>query len=78
MTAELDRLAQRLRVTPAAIDMLEDASRADVEKLDTLLAHAMDDEDKAFDAALEDALRFIPRLVRGPAQKLLFPGGRRG
>lgn len=78
MTAELDRLAQRLRVTPAAIDMLEDSSREDVEKLDTLLAHAMDDEDKAFDAALEDALRFIPRLVRGPAQKLLFPGGRRG
>jgi hypothetical protein len=78
MSVELDRLAKRLRVTPAAIDLLEGADREDVETLDTLVAHAMDDEDKAFDAALEDALRFIPRLLRGPAQKLLFPGGRRG
>ena len=78
MTAELDRLAQRLRVTPAAIEMLAGAAREDVETLDTLVAHAMEDEDKAFDAALEDALRFIPRLLRGTAQKLLFPGGRRG
>ncbi len=78
MSAELDRLAQRLRVTPAALDMLEDAGSKEVQSLDAIVAHAMDDEDKAFDKALEDALRFIPRLLRGTAQKLLFPGGRRG
>lgn len=78
MTAELDRLAQRLRVTPAALDMLEDAAREDLETLDTVVAQAMDEEDKAFEKGLEDALRFVPRILRGAAQKLLFPGGRRG
>lgn len=78
MTTELDRLAQRLRVTPAALDMLEDAAREDVETLDAAVAHAMAEEDQAFDKALEDALRFVPRILRGAAAKLLFPGGRRG
>lgn len=77
-TTDLDRLAKRLRVTPAALAMLEESDAADVERLDTIVATAMTNEDKAFEQALEEALRFIPRLLRGPAQKLLFPGGKRG
>jgi hypothetical protein len=78
MTAELDALAQRLGVDRQRLTPLRASAPDDIAALDAAVARAMEQEDRAFDAALEEALRFVPRLLRGPAQKLLFPGGRRG
>ena len=78
MTAELDSLARRLGVDPRRLAPLRAAGAADIRRVDAAVERAMEDEDRAFDAALTDALRFVPRLLRGTAQKLLFPGGRRG
>ncbi|HEY0887983.1 MAG TPA: hypothetical protein VGE38_00050 [Nocardioides sp.] len=78
MGADVSRLARRLGVQPRGLAPFERYDDAQLQQLDTIVGRAMEAEDKAFDAALEEALRFVPRLLRGTAQKLLFPGGRRG
>lgn len=78
MGADVSRLAGRLGVQPTRLAPFETYDAAQLDHLETAVGRAMDAEDKAFDAALEEALRFVPRLLRGTAQKLLFPGGRRG
>jgi hypothetical protein len=76
--AELDMLAQRLGVDPRRLAPLRASGQDEIARLRGAVERAMEDEDRAFDAALEEALRFVPRLLRGTAQRLLFPGGRRG
>ncbi|MFT4264221.1 MAG: hypothetical protein QM572_12615 [Nocardioides sp.] len=78
MSTQLAPLAQRLGVPEARLSALRDHASGDLARLEEIVARAMESEDAAFDSALDEALRFVPRLVRGPAQKLLFPGGRRG
>ncbi|UDY22342.1 hypothetical protein [Nocardioides sp. Kera G14] len=78
MGVEHARLAKRLGVPETRLAALQDHRAEDLARLDAVIDRAMESEDRAFDGALDEALRFVPRLVRGPAQKLLFPGGRRG
>ena len=75
---DVNRLAGQLGVPTARLAMLERYDDAAIARLEQALAGATVAEDRAFDKALDEALRFIPRLLRGTAQKLLFPGGRRG
>lgn len=78
MTADVSRLADRLGLEPGRLAAFETYDQSQIDELEAIVARAMEAEDQAFDEALDDALRFVPKLLRGPAQKLLFPGGRRG
>lgn len=76
MTTELDALAHRLRVGPDRLAAFAAYDGGRLAHLDTLLDAAMAQEDRAFDAGLEEALRFVPKLLRPAAKRLLFGGGR--
>lgn len=76
--AALTALADRLGVPGQRLAPLAGFSDQQVGTLDRAVETAMAAEDRAFDAALKDALSYVPWLLRGPAAKLLFPGGRRG
>ena len=76
--AALSPLAERLGVEPGRLAPLAGYGEDQIARLDALVARAMQQEDEAFDASLEEALRFVPKLLRGRAAKLLFPGGDRG
>ncbi|MFT4286417.1 hypothetical protein [Nocardioides sp.] len=78
MSGELASLANRIGVTEQQLSPFRAYAPDELGRLDTAVARAMTDEDVAFDKALDEALRFVPKLLRGTAQKLLFPGGRRG
>lgn len=78
MTAELTTLARRLGVDEGRLAALAAHTAEENGLLEHAVERAMEDEDRAFDRALTEALGFVPRLLRGPAQKLLFPGGGRG
>jgi hypothetical protein len=74
MTTELDTLARRLSVPPDRLAAFAAYDGGRLARLDTLLGTAMNQEDAAFDAGLEEALRFVPKLLRPAAKKLLFGG----
>ena len=74
MTA-LDTLAAHLRVPTDALAALSAYDDERIGALDALIQKAFEDEDRSFDSALEEALRFVPRLLRPAAKKLLFGGG---
>lgn len=76
--AALDRLAATLGVDRTRLDALSGYSEEQLGEFEARIAAAMEREDAAFDAGLEDALRFVPVLLRPTAKKLLFGGGRRG
>lgn len=76
MTTELDALARRLRVGPDRLTAFAAYDGDRLAHLDTLLDTAMTQEDQTFDARLEEALRFVPKLLRPAAKRLLFGGGR--
>lgn len=78
MTAELTRLAGRLGVDEQRLAAFASYDGADLARLDAAVERAMTAEDHAFEEALEKALGFVPRLLRGTAQKLLHQGGHRG
>lgn len=78
MTQAVSSLADQLGVPASRLALLEEYDDAQVATLEQAITTAMRDEDTAFDAALDEALRFVPRLLRGPARGLLFPGGGRG
>jgi hypothetical protein len=71
-------LAELLGVPEGELGMLRAYDAAQVEVLEVAVAAALEAEDAAFTTASEDALRFVPRLLRGPARAMLIPGGRRG
>ncbi|MEX0427050.1 hypothetical protein AB3X52_05405 [Nocardioides sp. DS6] len=78
MTEEIGRLAATIGVPETRLAQLTACDGEELRRLDELIDGALRAEDEAFDAGLEAALRFVPRLVRGPAKALLFPGGARG
>lgn len=74
MTAELETLATRLGVEPARLAALERYDGTQVARLDAAVAGAMARDDHAFEDALGRALGFVPRLLRGTAQRFLERG----
>jgi hypothetical protein len=75
---ELTALADRLGVPASRLQPLDGYTADEIGRLDRAVAAAMTVEDDAFATGLQDAVRFIPRPLRGFARKLLFPAGDRG
>jgi len=71
-------LATTLRVPQEELADLAGYDAAELTRLDELVRGAMEAEDQAFAGALEQSLGFLPRLARGAARRVLFPGGARG
>lgn len=71
-------LSTRLDTTREAVPLLARLSSEETAILDAAIVEAMTAEDDAFDQGLQDALRLVPRPLRGVARGLLFPGGGRG
>lgn len=76
MGTELDSLAATLGVSPSRLAPFASYEGRQLAALDALITATMTAEDKAFDAALEEALGFVPRLLRPTAKRMLFGGGR--
>lgn len=74
----LGRVAATLGVPEERLAPLTSYDDKELCHLDDLIVGALRAEDRAFEDGLEEALRFVPRLLRGPAKALLFPGGGRG
>ncbi|WP_435769215.1 hypothetical protein [Nocardioides sp. SYSU DS0651] len=74
----LAALADLLGVREAELEpVLGPYDAAQVAVLEAAVSEALAGEDAAFDRATQDAVRHVPRLLRGPARKLLL-GGRYG
>lgn len=76
--ASATRIATTLRIPAARLAALDHHAEADVAVLADAVDAAVQAQTAELDAALEKALRFIPRPLRGRARSLLFPGGRDG
>jgi len=77
-TPTLASLAGLLGVREAELQpLLGPCDATELTVLEEAVADALAAEDAAFDRASRDALRFVPRVLRGPARSLLL-GGRRG
>jgi len=72
----LEKLAHRLRVPVDEVPVLSEYDDEHVLAFERIVHRAMKDEEAAFARALEDALEFVPRLLRPVAKKML--GGSRG
>ena len=71
-------LSTRLSTTPEAVPLLAQLDPDEATVLDEAITRAMTAEDEGFDRGLQEALRLVPRPLRGVARGLLFPGGGRG
>lgn len=69
----LAALATRLDVAPSALAALRHCTATDLAAFDGLIGDAMTAHDQAIESGLRDALRFVPRLLRGRASAMLFP-----
>lgn len=76
MSDALDRLATTLGVPSERLAPLSTYDDVQLSRLDELLADAMTAEDRAFGKAVDDALRIIPRPLRGAAKRMLGGGDR--
>ena len=64
-----ETLRRALRSDDAVLDELTDAESA---QLYELLQHARRRQQTSLDESIDVALRYLPRLARGPARKILF------
>lgn len=76
MSTALEKLAHRLRVRVDQVPVLSGYAEEEILAFEEIVHRAMDREEAAFVKALEDALEFVPRLLRPVAKKML--GGSRG
>jgi hypothetical protein len=53
-------------------DGLQALAADDLRSLTALLRTAKERQSQALDAAVEEALEIVPRMVRGPVRKILF------
>ena len=72
-SAPLARLADRLQVDPDRLAFLDRLDAPAVESFATLVEDAMHRDEQAIEEGLQETLRFVPRLLRGRAKKMLFP-----
>lgn len=75
MSEGLDRLAATLGVSATRLAPLEAYDDQQLDRFNDLVQSAMIAEDKAFDASLDEALKLVPKMLRGVVQKML--GGSR-
>ncbi|GGR40768.1 hypothetical protein J2S40_001820 [Nocardioides luteus] len=75
MSEGLDRLAATLGVPTTRLAPLEAYDDEQLRRFDDLTQGAMRAEDEAFDASLNQALRMVPKMLRGVVQRML--GGAR-
>lgn len=75
MSEGLDRLAATLGVPATRLAPLEAYDDQQLDRFNDLVRDAMTAEDKAFDASLDEALKLVPKMLRGVVQKML--GGSR-
>lgn len=75
MSEGLDRLAATLGVPATRLAPLEAYDDQQLDRFNDLTQGAMTAEDKAFDASLDEALKLVPKMLRGVVQKML--GGSR-
>lgn len=71
-------VAARLRLAADDLAILRDCTPADQTRFAELVEHAVRSQSAEIDSSLEKSLTFVPRLLRGRARSLLFPGGGRG
>lgn len=67
---ELRALESELGARPP--DGLQALAADDLRALTALLRTAKERQSTALDAAVEEALEIVPRMVRGPVRKILF------
>lgn len=75
MSEGLDRLAATLGVPATRLAPLEAYDDQQLDRFHDLVQGAMTAEDKAFDASLDEALKLVPKMLRGVVQRML--GGSR-
>lgn len=75
MSEGLDRLAATLGVPATRLAPLEAYDDQQLDRFDDLVRGVMAAEDKAFDASLDEALKMVPKMLRGVVQRML--GGAR-
>ena len=61
-----------LRSELGDLDVLAELSDDEAAELVTMIRATRRSQNKALDAAINDVLRHLPRLVRGPAKKIVF------
>lgn len=74
MSTELDSLAAALGVAPERLAPYASYDAGRIATLDGLVRRAVAARDAAFDAAVENTLTHVPRLLRPTAKKLLAGG----
>lgn len=72
----LDGMARRLDLPVERLALLAAYDDEDLTVLDDAVALAIRAEDHAVEQGLSEALRFVPRPLRGRARALLFGDGR--
>ena len=70
----LTRLAETLQVDVDRLAHLDRLGDARIDSFATLVTGAQARDAQSIEAGLQETLRFVPRLLRGTAKKLLFPG----
>lgn len=74
MSTALEKLAHRLRVPVEDVPVLGEYGEDHVRDYEALLHAAMEREGAALAHAMEQALEFVPRLLRPVAKKMLGGG----
>lgn len=74
MSTALERLGHRLRVPVEEVPVLGAYADEHILAFEEIVHRAMKDEEAAFARALDDALEFVPRLLRPVAKKMLGGG----
>ena len=69
----LSRLADHLDVDVARLAHLDRLEESRIDAFATLVAAAQARDARSIEDGLQQTLRFVPRLLRGRAKKLLFP-----
>ena len=75
MSEGLDRLAATLGVPATRLAPLEAYDDEQLGRFSDLTQGAMTAEDKAFESSLDEALKLVPKMLRGVVQRML--GGAR-
>lgn len=74
----IERVARTLRMPATQLAALREFDDGELSVLADAVEHAVRSQTGEIDTALEGALRFIPRPLRGRARSMLFPGGGHG
>lgn len=67
-------LAALLGTQPESLTALEHHREDDVRHLTASVRHGMARDDQEVDEGMNQALRFVPGMLRGTAKKMLFGG----